>query len=237
MPGSSLKYSRRAAVRRPSLFFFFAGQAFADNSKISPDLQPLLANPSNKINVIVQYNYAAAAILRRAVGRPAGRSGEPARRRAEHGIFADSGRIGDAASGRYIGSVESVQRELHLARPAVGRFARLYRCRRQRAVGLEFRSGWERHRHRGDRQRNLQSPGFERGQLDEEPRGVPAELHRRRCSTTISATALMWPASSRATAVLPINRAPSAPSKASRRTRIFWICGFWIRTAPATIAW
>ena len=30
--------------------------AFADNSKISPDLQPLLANPSNTVNVIVQYN-------------------------------------------------------------------------------------------------------------------------------------------------------------------------------------
>ncbi len=29
---------------------------FADNSKISPDLQPLLANPSNSVNVIVQYN-------------------------------------------------------------------------------------------------------------------------------------------------------------------------------------
>jgi len=28
----------------------------ADNSKISADLQPLLANPSNNINVIVQYN-------------------------------------------------------------------------------------------------------------------------------------------------------------------------------------
>jgi serine protease AprX len=30
--------------------------AFADNSKISPDLQPLLANPANTLNVIVQYN-------------------------------------------------------------------------------------------------------------------------------------------------------------------------------------
>src|SRR5579864_8980346 len=28
----------------------------ADDSKISPDLQPLLANPSNSIDVIVQYN-------------------------------------------------------------------------------------------------------------------------------------------------------------------------------------
>src|SRR5713226_8748414 len=33
-----------------------AGSAFADNSKISPDLLPLLANPSNSVNVIVQYN-------------------------------------------------------------------------------------------------------------------------------------------------------------------------------------
>ncbi|MGH9664430.1 MAG: hypothetical protein ACRD9L_08425, partial [Bryobacteraceae bacterium] len=32
------------------------GAAFADNSKISPDLQSLLANPSNSINVIVQYS-------------------------------------------------------------------------------------------------------------------------------------------------------------------------------------
>src|SRR5580700_6641084 len=29
--------------------------AFADNSKISPDLQPLLGNPNSSINVIVQY--------------------------------------------------------------------------------------------------------------------------------------------------------------------------------------
>src|SRR5271163_4543083 len=32
-----------------------AGTALADNSKISPDLQPLLANPNNNINVIVQF--------------------------------------------------------------------------------------------------------------------------------------------------------------------------------------
>jgi len=57
MPQYSLKYSRRAA--RTALFAFFiliASRAFADNSKISPDLQPLLSNPSNTINVIVQYN-------------------------------------------------------------------------------------------------------------------------------------------------------------------------------------
>ncbi|MGD1096800.1 MAG: hypothetical protein ABSB35_33005, partial [Bryobacteraceae bacterium] len=33
--------------------------AFADDSKIAPDLQPLLSNPSNQINVIVQYNTPA----------------------------------------------------------------------------------------------------------------------------------------------------------------------------------
>src|SRR2546422_2816235 len=33
-----------------------AGAALADTSKISPDLLPLLANPAQKVNVIVQYN-------------------------------------------------------------------------------------------------------------------------------------------------------------------------------------
>src|SRR5882762_2773769 len=32
------------------------GVAFADNAKISPDLLPLLSNPNNTVNVIVQYN-------------------------------------------------------------------------------------------------------------------------------------------------------------------------------------
>ena len=47
-------------VVKPCTFLGFvlllAGGAFANNSKISPDLQPLLANPSNTVNVIVQYN-------------------------------------------------------------------------------------------------------------------------------------------------------------------------------------
>src|SRR6202035_5927239 len=30
--------------------------AIADSTKISPDLLPLLSNPSNSVNVIVQYN-------------------------------------------------------------------------------------------------------------------------------------------------------------------------------------
>ena len=35
-----------------------AVSAFADNSKISPDLLPLLSNPSNTVNVVVQYSSA-----------------------------------------------------------------------------------------------------------------------------------------------------------------------------------
>ena len=38
------------------LFLLAAASVWADNSKISPDLQPLLANPSTPVNVIVQYN-------------------------------------------------------------------------------------------------------------------------------------------------------------------------------------
>src|SRR6266849_4986413 len=38
------------------LTLLLVGSAFADNSKISPDLLPLLTNPSNSVNVIVQYN-------------------------------------------------------------------------------------------------------------------------------------------------------------------------------------
>ena len=55
----SLKYSRRAA-RTAFLAFalLLASRAFANNSKISPDLQQLLANASSNINVIVQYNTA-----------------------------------------------------------------------------------------------------------------------------------------------------------------------------------
>ncbi len=55
--GSFAKYSRRA-IRTALLAFFLlvVSRAFADDSKISPDLQPLLKNSSNKINVIVQYN-------------------------------------------------------------------------------------------------------------------------------------------------------------------------------------
>jgi serine protease AprX len=51
------KYSRRLAQGAVLWLFLFAvGSAFADNSKISPDLLPLLNNPSNQVNVIVQYS-------------------------------------------------------------------------------------------------------------------------------------------------------------------------------------
>src|SRR6266700_853049 len=38
------------------LFLFGAVSAYADNSKISPDLLPLLNNTSTPLNVVVQYN-------------------------------------------------------------------------------------------------------------------------------------------------------------------------------------
>ena len=40
------------------LVLLIVGKAFGNNSKISPDLQPLLSNSSNQINVIVQYKTA-----------------------------------------------------------------------------------------------------------------------------------------------------------------------------------
>jgi serine protease AprX len=43
------------------LFLLTIQSAFANESKISPDLQPLLQQPSAKINVIVQYNTPPAA--------------------------------------------------------------------------------------------------------------------------------------------------------------------------------
>ena len=46
--------SRR--TRFLAIFLLLASQAFANNSKISPDLLPLLSNSSSQINVIVQYN-------------------------------------------------------------------------------------------------------------------------------------------------------------------------------------
>jgi len=50
--------SQIARIAALWLVLLTAVTAFADNSKISPDLLPLLSNPSNTINVIVQYNTA-----------------------------------------------------------------------------------------------------------------------------------------------------------------------------------
>ena len=50
---SSKQSSRITAA---GLFLMVSGALFANNSKISPDLQPLLANPSGTVNVIVQYS-------------------------------------------------------------------------------------------------------------------------------------------------------------------------------------
>ena len=48
---------RSSMIRRAACFLLIvASTVFANNSKISPDLQPLLANPSTRLNVIVQYN-------------------------------------------------------------------------------------------------------------------------------------------------------------------------------------
>lgn len=47
---------RRNLIRSLIIAVLLAGAAFANNSKISPDLQQLLANPSTRVNVIVQYN-------------------------------------------------------------------------------------------------------------------------------------------------------------------------------------
>ena len=50
-------YSRRFTVLAVlCLLLFSVGGAYADNSKISPDLLPLLNDPSSQVNVIIQYN-------------------------------------------------------------------------------------------------------------------------------------------------------------------------------------
>src|ERR1022692_3775373 len=62
MQSFSLKYTKLFA-RYAALWVLLltAAAAFADDSKISPDLHPLLANPSNSVNVIVQYNNSQEA--------------------------------------------------------------------------------------------------------------------------------------------------------------------------------
>lgn len=47
---------RRSGLEAAGLLFILAGSLFANNAKISPDLQPLLTNPSAQLNVIVQYS-------------------------------------------------------------------------------------------------------------------------------------------------------------------------------------
>src|ERR1700688_5067210 len=50
------------------LVLLAAALGFADNSKISPDLQPLLANSANSVNVIVQYNASQGCTIGGLVG-------------------------------------------------------------------------------------------------------------------------------------------------------------------------
>ena len=45
-----------AHVATVGLLLTASGSLFANNSKISPDLQPLLSNPSGSVQVIVQYS-------------------------------------------------------------------------------------------------------------------------------------------------------------------------------------
>ena len=57
MPTFIVKLSRYLArCATVWLVLLAVGSAYADNSKISPDLLPLLSNPTNTVNVIVQYN-------------------------------------------------------------------------------------------------------------------------------------------------------------------------------------
>src|SRR6266852_9163230 len=57
MQSFCFRYTRQVArLAALWLVLLTAAVAFADNSKISPDLLPLLSNTSNKVNVIVQYN-------------------------------------------------------------------------------------------------------------------------------------------------------------------------------------
>src|SRR5260370_32582746 len=57
MPTFIVKQSRHfARYATVWLVLLATGVAFADDSKISPDLLPLLSNPANMVNVIVQYN-------------------------------------------------------------------------------------------------------------------------------------------------------------------------------------
>ena len=55
----SSKYTSKIAYAAVvCLFLLTASSAVADDSKISPDLLPLLSNPTNTVNVVVQYNTA-----------------------------------------------------------------------------------------------------------------------------------------------------------------------------------
>jgi len=59
MPTFIMKQSRYLArCATVWLVLLAVGSAYADNSKISPDLLPLLSKPTNTVNVIVQYSSA-----------------------------------------------------------------------------------------------------------------------------------------------------------------------------------
>jgi hypothetical protein len=173
-----LKYSRRAA--RTALLGFvllLVSRAFADNSKISPDLQPLLANSSSKINVIVQYNtppqQSSGGLLGGLVGGVLNLLGG-----VLNTVFSLIPAVSATMQPADILGVSNQSNVAYISldRP-VGRLARLHGCRGRRSGGMEFGFGRNGYRRGRDRQRSLQPPGFERGQVIQKPRGVPAELY------------------------------------------------------------
>jgi serine protease AprX len=66
----SLQAGVRSGLKSAGLLLILAGAAFANNAKISPDLQPLLTNSSAQLNVIVQYNGSLPACSGFAVSCP-----------------------------------------------------------------------------------------------------------------------------------------------------------------------
>src|SRR6185436_3283602 len=55
------RHQRRACFAALWFLLLSAGAAFADNSKISPDLLPLLGSPNSTHNVIIQYYTAPSS--------------------------------------------------------------------------------------------------------------------------------------------------------------------------------
>ena len=93
-----------------------ASTVFANNAKISPDLQSLLSNPSSKVNVIVQYN--SLPCFRRWVSPP---RAQPAPHATLLGgtvtqvLSLFNAVAGTMAAGRSSRALESIQCQLYFA--------------------------------------------------------------------------------------------------------------------------